>query len=220
MFIQRGLVKVDGQIVNLLGFKVSRDAKIELLPEAIRSLRSRVTILLNKPVGYVSGQPEPGYVPAVRLIQRQTQVVSVSDDVLSEDHMRGLAPAGRLDIDSTGLLILTQDGVLAKSLIGEDSDIEKEYIVRVDGQMREGGLELLRHGLVLDGEPLKEAKVEWLNPDQLRFVLKEGKKRQIRRMCDEVGLRVLALKRVRIGNVRLGSLPEGRWRFLRPGENF
>ncbi|HND84787.1 MAG TPA: pseudouridine synthase, partial [Pseudobdellovibrionaceae bacterium] len=128
--------------------------------------------------------------------------------------LRGLAVAGRLDIDSQGLLIFTQDGRIAKKLIGENSDVEKEYLVRVKGQLSEEQLKLLNHGLELDGKPLKPAKVSWLNDDQLRFVLKEGRKRQIRRMCEMVGLQVIGLKRVRVGQLPLGNLPEGKWRYL------
>jgi 23S rRNA pseudouridine2604 synthase len=138
----------------------------------------------------------------------------------SAAHLRGLAPAGRLDIDSTGLLVLTQDGRIAKQLIGEDSEMEKEYLVRVEGQLASGGLARLNHGLSLDGQALKRADVSWQNRDQLRFVLREGKKRQIRRMCELVGLRVTGLKRVRIGNVRLADLPAGQWRYLRGDERF
>jgi 23S rRNA pseudouridine2604 synthase len=115
---------------------------------------------------------------------------------------------------------LTQDGTVARRLIGEDREIEKEYLVRVQGQVGPEGMQALRHGLVLDGEPLLPAQVEWVNDDQLRFVLREGKKRQIRRMCELVGLRVVGLKRVRVGQVRLGKLKLGCWRFLRPDERF
>ncbi|MFN3398095.1 MAG: pseudouridine synthase, partial [Sulfurimicrobium sp.] len=132
----------------------------------------------------------------------------------------GLAPAGRLDIDSQGLLVLTQDGRIARQLIGADSQIEKEYLVRVQGKLDEAGLKRLNHGLSLDGEALKAAKVAWQNADQLRFILKEGKKRQIRRMCELVGLRVVGLKRVRIGKIKLGDLPPGQWRYLQEGESF
>jgi 23S rRNA pseudouridine2604 synthase len=139
-------------------------------------------------------------------------------------HTRGLAPAGRLDIDSTGLLVLTQDGRIAKHLIGEDSMVEKEYLVRVayegEGTLPEEALHRLQHGLMLDDKLLKPAKVSWANEDQLRFVLREGRKRQIRRMCELVGLKVLALKRVRIGSVVLGKLPVGQWRYLGEHERF
>jgi 23S rRNA pseudouridine2604 synthase len=132
----------------------------------------------------------------------------------------GLAPAGRLDIDSQGLLVLTQDGRIARQLIGEDSTVDKEYLVRVQGKLDDGGLALLCQGLKLDGAYLKPAKVSWQNEDQLRFVLHEGKKRQIRRMCELVGLTVTGLKRIRIGKVRLGNLPLGQWRYLGEEEQF
>jgi 23S rRNA pseudouridine2604 synthase len=140
--------------------------------------------------------------------------------VFQPAHLKGLAPAGRLDIDSTGLLVLTQDGRIARQLIGEESKVEKEYIVRVEGELISNGLALLNHGLSLDGKPLKPAKAEWLNEDQLRFVLREGRKRQIRRMCELVGLRVVGLKRVRMGRVRLADLPLGQWRYLGEDETF
>ena len=116
--------------------------------------------------------------------------------------------------------MLTQDGRIAKQLIGENSDSEKEYLVRVSGRLDERGLALLNHGLSLDGKKLRPAKVSWQNQDQLRFILREGKKRQIRRMCELVGLRVTGLKRIRIGRVKLGALPPGKWRYLRPDERF
>jgi 23S rRNA pseudouridine2604 synthase len=109
-------------------------------------------------------------------------------------------------------------------LIGEDSKVEKEYLVRVrvnaGGALPDDKLALLRHGLELDGRQLKPAKVSWANEDQLRFVLREGRKRQIRRMCELVGLKVVGLKRVRIGSVVLGKLPPGQWRYLRDDERF
>ena len=120
--------------------------------------------------------------------------------------------------------MLTQDGRIAKQLIGEDSAIEKEYLVRVrhekPGRLPDAQLQRLNHGLSLDGKALRPARVTWLNEDQLRFILREGKKRQIRRMCEAVGLQVLALRRVRIGRVLLGELPPGRWRLLGPDEKF
>lgn len=159
-----------------------------------------MTILRNKPVGCVSGQPEPGYQPAVALIGPHNQVRAAGDPPFHPSILKGMAPAGRLDIDSTGLLVLTQDGRIARQLIGEDSQIEKEYLVRVEGRILPDGLALLNHGLTLDGRRLRPARVEWLNEEQLRFILREGMKRQIRRMCELVGLKVLGLKRVRIGN--------------------
>lgn len=217
VFIEQGLVMVDGQVVNQLGTKVSPTAEIKLAAKASRQQNKLVTIIMNKPIGYVSAQAEGGYEPAIVLLTRENQF-GESKLKLRPEHLKGLAVAGRLDIDSQGLLLFTQDGRIAKKIIGENGKVEKEYIVRVGGSLPEDKLQLLRHGLSLDGKPLKPAKVEWINRDQLRFVLTEGKKRQIRRMCEAVGLRILGLKRVRIGKLKLGNLPEGKWRFLEPDE--
>ena len=220
LWIERGWVFVNGEPISELGSRIDPVAEITVSKEAVRDQAKQVTILLHKPIGYVSGQPEPGCTPAVTLITPEAQVPQSGDPEFKPWMLRGLAPAGRLDVDSTGLLVLTSDGRVAKKLIGEDSDAEKEYLVRVSGQMIKGGLDLLRHGLELDGKPLKPAWVKQLNEDQLHFILKEGKKRQIRRMCELVGLKVIGLKRVRIGRIRLGDLPLGRWRFLRADEAF
>jgi|TARA_R110000850_G_C9996329_1_gene468420 23S rRNA pseudouridine2604 synthase len=220
-YIERGWVRVDGQVVSELGSKAYPHQTITLARQAQQRQTARVTILLNKPVGYVSGQAESGYRPAVTLITQHNQYQRGKSPIRFErDHLRGLAPAGRLDIDSQGLLVLTQDGRIARQLIDEHSDIEKEYLVRVEGRLSAGGLKMLNHGLSLDGQPLKPAQVSWLNDDQLRFVLREGKKRQIRRMCEMVGLKVVGLKRVRMGRIVLGDLPQGQWRYLPEGERF
>lgn len=217
-FIEQGLVLVNGVVVDQLGAKVAPDVEITLAPQAVKKQKELITILLNKPVGYVSAQPESGYTPAIKLITAANQFGG-RDKRLRPEHLKGLAVAGRLDIDSQGLLLFTQDGRLAKKIIGEESRVEKEYVVRIRGLLPDDNLQLLRSGLELDGRPLKPAQVEWINRDQLRFVLREGRKRQIRRMCDLVGLKVVGLKRVRIGKIKLGDLPEGKWRFLERGES-
>jgi 23S rRNA pseudouridine2604 synthase len=219
-YIEKGLVFVDGQRINQLGTKVHRDCHIELAAKAQERQDSLVTIILNKPVGFVSAQPEKDYVPAVQLIKAETQFQAPQQKKLALErrHFDGLAVAGRLDIDSQGLLLFTQDGRLARKIIGENSEIEKEYLVRYEGEVNQEKIKLLRQGLSLDGKPLKRARVDQLNEDQLRFVLKEGKKRQIRRMMELVGLQVTGLKRVRVGKLRLGPLPEGQWRFVDPNE--
>ena len=252
-WIAHGWVYVNGAVAEM-GVRVTPQDNVTVERAAQRQQDGRVTILLNKPMGYVSAQAEDGHTPAVSLINPRTHWRDDPSGLrFSPPHLRGLAPAGRLDIDSVGLLVLTQDGRVARQLIGEDSTLDKEYLVRVvyegPGQAQahhpderraplqeiderdpvstnvqavfpREGLERLRHGLSLDGQPLKPAKVEWQNPEQLRFVLVEGKKRQIRRMCEQVGLKVVGLKRIRMGRVLLGSLPVGQWRFLAPGEQF
>jgi len=220
LYIEQGLVFVDGQRISELGTRVLSDCEITLATQASQQQQARVTVLLNKPIGYVSGQPEPGFTPAISLIRPENLWEEGRGQAFQPSHLKGLAPAGRLDIDSTGLLILTQDGRIAKQLIGDDSQVEKEYLVRVQGDLSEQGMKLLNHGLSLDGRVLRPAKVSWQNEDQLRFILKEGRKRQIRRMCELVGLRAVGLKRVRIGGVVLGNLPTGKWRYLKENERF
>ncbi len=220
-YIERGLVFVDGVRISELGTKISPDAKIELTQEGLARQQTQVTILLNKPVGYISGQAEDGYKPAVALISSSSRwQLDKSTRNFNPTQLKGLEPAGRLDIDSTGLLVLTQDGRIAKKIIGETSEVDKEYLVRVTGKLSDDGLKLLNHGLSLDDKKLKPAKVSWMNEDQLCFILHEGKKRQIRRMCELVGLKVVGLKRIRIGSVMLGNLPPGQWRYLRDNESF
>ncbi len=220
-WIAKSWVKVDGVIVNELGSRVMPDVEIAVHPAASEEQERRVTILLNKPVGYVSGQAEDGHEPASVLFTEENRWED--DPTTIKFHpmqAKGLAPAGRLDIDSVGLIVFTQDGRVAKQLIGDNSAVEKEYLVRVEGTLSESDLKLLNHGLSLDGEVLRPAKVSWQNEDQLRFVLREGKKRQIRRMCELVGLNVVGLKRTRIGMIPLGNLPAGKWRYLGADESF
>lgn len=232
-WIEQGWVKVNGQVAAM-GVKVTPADRVEVDKQAQGHQAQQVTILLHKPVGYVSGQAEDGHEPAVSLINPRTHWrEDPSRQRFSPPQLRGLAPAGRLDIDSVGLLVLTQDGRVARQLIGEDSGVEKEYLVRVScvhgGTERTTDVQAvfpreqlarLRHGLSLDGQRLKPARVDWQNPEQLRFILTEGKKRQIRRMCEQVGLKVVGLKRIRIGRVMLGNLPQGQWRYLGPHERF
>jgi len=268
-WIGKGWVKVNGRVAEM-GMQVMPDVRIEIDKQAQGQQAKQVTVLINKPLGLVSGQAEDGHEPAITLVQPQNRWAQDNARFFFHtSQLKSLVSAGRLDIDSTGLLVLTQDGRVARQLIGEDAVMEKEYLVRVmyTGVLntaaatsaaatyaaapapRTGArpsapsqlsriddddpvtqdvqsvfppekLALLRHGLKLDGQALKPAKVEWQNPEQLRFVLTEGKKRQIRRMCEQVGLKVVGLKRVRIGKVMLGNLPVGQWRYLAPHEHF
>ena len=212
--IADGLVAIDGETVRDAGRKIQPGQTLTLADRAEAQLAEGVTLVLHKPVGYVSGQPEPGKVPAVRLL---TAANRIGDGAVPAKDA-SLPPIGRLDEDSRGLLLLSSDGVVAKAVIGPDSDLDKEYLVEVAGQVSEARLSRLRHGLELDGRRLKPARVTQLAPQRLRFILREGRKRQIRRMCELVGLEVVDLLRIRIGPLELGDLPEGRWRVLTPAE--
>jgi 23S rRNA pseudouridine2604 synthase len=219
-YIEKGWVYVEGKCVNVLGTKVSPSSSITLKQELENLKDSKVTILLNKPLGYVSCLPEKGYEPAITLITSENQFSSKSSQTFLPSHLEKLSVAGRLDINSKGLLVFTQCGAIAKQLIGEDSGVEKEYFVRVSDYLTKEDCQLLEHGLELDGKPLKRAKVKKLSETTFTIILKEGKKRQIRRMCELLRLTALELKRIRIGNIELGNLPLGCWRFLRSDESF
>ena len=211
--IADGLVSIDGEVVRDAGRKLEPGQTLTLNDTATAQLAEGITVVIHKPTGYVSGQPEPDKLPAIRLISAGTQVGpgEVPGDI-------SLPPIGRLDEDSRGLLMLSSDGVVAKAVIGPASELDKEYLVVVDGVITEGKLSRLRHGLVLNDKPLKPARVTQIEPQRLRFVLTEGKYRQIRRMCELVGLEVVDLYRTRIGPLELGDLPEGRWRHLTADE--
>ena len=213
--IGRGLVAIDGEVVGDVGRKILPGQTLTLADEAAGELAAAFSAVLNKPVGIVSAQPEPGQTPAVRLLTRDALV---GESAVAPDAGTSLAPLGRLDMDSRGLLLLSDDGVLAKAVIGPASELDKEYRVRVAGEVSPAVVARLREGLSLDGRRLKRARVDVLGPGRLRFVLREGRNRQIRRMCELVGLRVVDLQRVRIGPLRLGDLPEGKWRMLTSAE--
>ena len=207
--IARGLVSIDGQTVDDPGRKIEAGQTLVLDDDAETQLAATMSVVIHKPIGIVSAQPEAGQIPAVRLLTREALWGEAA--ALPGRDSR-LAPVGRLDMDSRGLLILSEDGVVAKAVIGPASTLEKEYQVRVTGQITERKLALLRHGLQLDGRQLRPAVVDVIEGQRLCFILKEGRNRQIRRMCDLVGLRVVDLFRIRVGALRLGDLPEGRWR--------
>ncbi|MGZ3314950.1 MAG: pseudouridine synthase, partial [Caulobacteraceae bacterium] len=206
--IAEGLVSIDGETVSDPGRKILPGQTLVLADKAEHKLDAQMSILLHKPRGIVSAQPEPGQTPAARLLTRD-RLWGPPAPVPAPD--ASLPPVGRLDMESRGLLILSQDGVLAKALIGPASTLEKEYRVFVMGEVTEAKLKLLRHGLELDDRKLRPAEVEVIADQRLSFVLREGRNRQIRRMCELVELKVVDLFRVRVGTLTLGDMPEGRW---------
>lgn len=199
----------------ILGQRVGPEDEIEVLKSARENLNSKVTIAIYKPVGYVSGHSEGDYKPAHSLIRPESLVRTEPwHKALSYEQRKSLAPVGRLDIDSKGLLLLSQDGSFVKSIIAPNSEVEKEYEVFVEGEVDDEKLQALSFGLQLDGKPLKKAKVEVLEPQKLKVILTEGKKRQIRRMCELVDLKVLSLKRTRIDKYTLEGLEVGEWKYI------
>jgi 23S rRNA pseudouridine2604 synthase len=223
-WIENGWVRVDGVVVTALGTRVHPNAKIEIKEEASKHQTESVTILLNKPLDMASGRDEnggEGGESALQLIRPENRwAEDPTRTHFKATHLRGLALAGKLDAESTGMLVFTQEGSVARRITGDDARLEKEYMVRVEGELTPEGMKQLNHGLSLDDVKLKKAQVSWQNEQQLRFVLHESKKRQIQRMCELVGLTVTSIKRIRIGSVSLGKLPAGQWRYLREGERF
>jgi 23S rRNA pseudouridine2604 synthase len=213
--IAQGLVTVDGGVVADAGRKIEPGQTLTLADRAASQLAGALSVVLHKPAGVVSAQPEAGQIPAVRLLTREALV---GDSPLIPDRDTRLAPVGRLDMDSRGLLILSDDGVVAKAVIGPESRLEKEYRVAVIGEVTEAKLARLRHGLELDDRRLRPAEVSVISDQRLRIVLGEGRNRQIRRMCELVDLKVVDLFRVRVGPIELGDLPERRWRVLTAAE--
>lgn len=208
--IVRGLVSIDGEVVTDAGRKIEPGQTLTLDEAGAAALAEGVTIMLHKPVGYVSGQPEPDKIPAVRLLTAENRIGGGESPAADAS----LPPIGRLDEDSRGLLLLSSDGVVAKAVIGPDSKLDKEYLVRITGDITEKKLKMLRHGLMLDGRQLRPAYVSRMESFRLKFILREGRNRQIRRMCEMVDLEVVDLIRVRIGPLKLDNLPEGKWRMI------
>ncbi len=212
--IAAGAVMIDGERVSDAGRKIEPGQTLVLNDRAELGLGAQVSVIVHKPVGIVSAQPDPGQVPAARLLTAENQV----GPGIAPNSRTSFAPLGRLDMDSRGLLLLSEDGVLAKAIIGPESQIDKEYVVTVKGKADRAKIQKLRHGLELDGRQLKPAKVTLDDVQVLRFVLTEGRNRQIRRMCELVELEVVDLVRVRIGTLQLGDLREGKWRHITPEE--
>ena len=198
-YIKAGVVKVNGTVVTELGTKVDpENDRIEVNQTPIQADQNRVYIALNKPKDYVTSCDHPGEKIVLDLV----------------DIPQRIYPVGRLDKDSTGLLLLTNDGRLHHRLSHPSFDHEKEYEVTVRSHISDGALTSLEKGMPMMGTRTRPAKIKRLSSNRFRIVLKEGKNRQIRRMVRKVGRRVTGLKRIRISNIKLGRLSQGSWRHL------
>jgi 23S rRNA pseudouridine2604 synthase len=213
--IADGLVSIDGEVVEDVGRKILTGQTLVLADRATNKLDSSLTVMIHKPVGIVSSQPDPGQIPAVRLLKRETLW---AHEAVIPNFSNRLAPVGRLDMDSRGLLLMSEDGVVAKAVIGPQSELEKEYRVAIMGEITEEKLELMRFGLELDGRELRPAHVEVISDQRIQVILQEGRNRQIRRMCELLEWKVVDLFRVRVGPITLGDMPEGCWRPLTSDE--
>lgn len=247
-YIAAGLVKVNDVVVTTLGVQVSEDAVIQLLPDHDQLYHSSTTCILHKPLGIVSCQPERHQTPAIQLLtaanyyhyqysdtsSKRRPTKSTSFTGMEPYRLSKMAVAGRLDINTTGLLLLTQCGVTARTIIGPDSTVEKEYLVRVGTNRHNRSkssssllhhldeskdevqeiLYRLRQGIRDGGDVLQAERVTIQNQNQFNVVLTAGKHHHIRRMMSAVNIPVQAIKRVRIGTISLGTLPLGKWQYI------
>ena len=199
--IKDGKVKVNGEIIINPAIQVGENDKIICDIEDYKN--EKIYIKLNKPVGYVVSNNKKEGKPIYKLLGEE---------------LKNLYPVGRLDKDSKGLILFTNDGIFSKKIIGEESECEKEYYVKLEGNISDGALKKLVFGISLDGKKLKPAIVKRVSKNSFNIILKEGRNRQIRRMCEKVGFEVILLKRLRISNIYLNDLQEGKFEYLTKDE--
>jgi 23S rRNA pseudouridine2604 synthase len=211
-YIAGGWISVDGQVLEEAGARVADEQEVTLHPDATLVELVPVTILLHK-----SADTEAS---ADLLAPEMLVLAEHGKQRFLKRHLSNLTLTSPLDAKASGLVVFTQDFRVARKLVDEGARVEQEYIVEVSGQIREGGLALLNHGLTFNGKAIAPMKVSWQNETRLRFALKGVKPGQIVHMCRMVDLKVVAMKRIRIGRVPMAALPVGHWRYLHEYERF
>ena len=203
-YIEDKLVKINGQTVFEKGIMVDETKdKVTVNGKNISLVKKKIYIMLNKPAGYVTTSSEQFGRPCV------VDLVKLEDRVF---------PIGRLDMETEGLLLLTNDGDFANKLMHPSKKINKVYIAKVSGDIKEADIASLRKGVDIDGYVTAPAIVEKISKDELSITIHEGKNRQVRKMCAAVGLNVVKLKRIKIGNLELGNLNLGKYKLLKSYE--
>jgi 23S rRNA pseudouridine2604 synthase len=213
LYIEGGWVRVDGKVIDEPQFRVG-DQKIEIDPSASAEALEPVTLLLHKPAGLSEGQALLSLNAAARFAGDPSGIRPV------RKHFKDLRPLLSLPDPASGLAVFSQDGRIIRKLTEDAATTEQELIAQVGGRIAENGLARLCHGLVFDGHPLPPIKASWQNEERLRLAMKGIRPDVVEWMCAQVGLRLLALRRIRIGRVPMAGLPEGQWRYLAPGERF
>jgi 23S rRNA pseudouridine2604 synthase len=216
-YIENGWVRVDGQVVEAPQHPVT-DERVELDPDAVLEAPEPATLLLHKPAGF---DTIAGRQPAAALVTPATRWADDPSEVRPlQRHLVRLTPLVPLETEASGLMVLTQDGRVWRRLSEDAAQIEQEFVVEVSGEIAPYGLRRLNHGLRYQGRELAPCKVSWQNEFRLRFALKDVQPGQIQDMCAQVGLRVVAMRRLRIGKVSLAKMPPGQWRYLPVGMRF
>jgi len=213
LYIEGGWVRVDGVVIEEPQFRVT-DQTIEIDPQATPTALEPVSFLLHKPAGMPEARALQLLIPANRAGDDASGIRTV------KKHFAGLETLLPLPQPASGLMVYSQDHRILRKLSEDARVIEQEVIAEVTGQIRPDGLALLCQGLAFNGKPLPPIKVSWQNEHRLRFALKGIAPGQVPSMCEQVGLQLQSLKRIRIGRVPMGQLPPGRWRYLHPGERF
>ena len=207
--IASGEVKVNGAVVTAMGITVESSDSVEVSGQKILSAEKKVYYMLNKPKGYVTTVKDQFGRPCVM-------------DLIQGDVNKRVYPAGRLDYNTEGLLILTNDGDFVNSIIHPSNKIEKKYIAVINGKITEDNIEKLKKGVMVDGKRTLPAKVflSEIFKDKciVEVTITEGRNRQVRKMFEAVGHHVIELKRIAVGNLELGNLKTGKIRKLNPGE--
>jgi len=205
--IEKGKVKVNGEVLKNPGYDVLKNDVVEVNGQVLANSEKLVYFMLNKPRGVIcSNSDEKGRTTVIDLIKCSERIYSV----------------GRLDYDSEGLLLLTNDGELSYKLTHPKNEVEKTYLVRIYGSILESELAVLRNGVKIDGVKYSKCKIKVLSIDKtstkLEIIIHEGKNREIRKMLDFIGKKVILLKRMKIAELKLGSLNRGEYRELKPFE--
>ena len=214
LYIEGGWVRVDGQVVEEPQFRVADDQQVTLDSGAAAQALEPVTLLLHKPPGLPYAQAQRLLVPANHAAGEDSGIRIV------KKHFSQLAPLMPMLDEAGGLAVFSQDHRIVRKLTEDERTIEQELVAQVSGRIADDGLALLCHGLVFNGKPLPPVKASWQNETRLRFALKGIAPGQVPWMCEQVGLQVVELKRIRIGRLPMAGLQPAQWRYLRPGERF
>ncbi|NHZ35105.1 rRNA pseudouridine synthase [Massilia rubra] len=219
-YIAGGWISVDGVVVEEAGARVADEQDVVIHADATLVELTPVTILFHKPAGYSAGADSDAEAALNLLTQENLQVAEHGKQRFLKRHLGNLTLTSPLETKASGLVVFTQDFRVARKLVDEGARVEQEFVVEVKGDIREGGLALLNHGLTFNGKEIPPMKVSWQNETRLRFALKNVKPGQLMHMCRLVGLSIVSIKRLRIGRVPMASLPSGQWRYLHDYERF
>jgi 23S rRNA pseudouridine2604 synthase len=213
-YIEGGWVRVDGVTVEEPQFRVGDEQRVELDRGATTATLEPVTLLLHKPVG-------TGYEDAIRLLVTANRASDDRSGIRTvQRHFTQLAALSPLPSQASGLAVYSQDRRIVRKLTEDAMHLEQELVAEVAGEIAPNGIARLCHGLAFEGRALPPAKVSWQSERRLRFAMKGIAPELVEWMCAQVGLRLTALKRIRLGRIPMAGLAPLQWRYLHPGERF